>query len=356
MKTAIAPTDRPDALAGAHRVARSVHALGTARPSRPSTLGALLLIAAVAPLLVKGFLTYQLTMALVYAIAIAGLHLLIGISGQISLGHGAFLAVGAYTTALGVQALRLPHLLTIPLAATVAFACGVLFRLPTLRLDGVYLALATFALGVATPQLLKSSLLARWTGGVQGIVVDRLAVPPGVPLGPDQWLYLVVLAVSLALFASASNLVHGRTGRALVALRDHPSVACSVGIDVAYYKSVAFGVGAAYAGVAGALSSMVVGFVSPDGFTFMLSIVLFVGLVVGGLRSTGGAVFGGVFILFVPNVAEGVSRGGAGAVYGLILILVVYVMPGGAADLLRRVAVRMKRRRGRGPSVGGVPW
>jgi branched-chain amino acid transport system permease protein len=308
-------------------------------------LGGLLVAAAVVPLLSRGFLTFQLTMALIYAIAIVGLNLLVGVSGQLSLGHSAFFAIGAYTTAGGVQLLGHPYLLTIPVAAAVSFGCGLLFRLPALRLDGIYLALATFALAVATPQLLKSSLLARWSGGVQGIVLDPPEVPPGLPLGTDACLYLVVLFVAVALFAAASNLIHSRTGRALMAIRDHPIAACSMGIDVPLHKTVVFGVSAAYAGVAGALSAMVVGFVSPESFTFMLSIALFVGLVVGGVGSTAGGLLGGVFILFVPNVAERVSQGAAGAVYGAVLLLVIYLMPGGAAGLLRRIGARLTSNR-----------
>jgi branched-chain amino acid transport system permease protein len=131
----------------------------------------------------------------------------------------------------------------------------------------------------------------------------------------------------------AANLVASRTGRALVAIRDHPTAASAMGINVALYKSLAFGVSALYTGVAGALGAIAIQFVAPDSFTFALAIALFVGLVVGGVGSIAGTLFGGAFVLFVPNIAEHFSKGLAGAVYGVILILLIYLMPTGAAGL-----------------------
>jgi branched-chain amino acid transport system permease protein len=328
-----------------------------ARSSRRWALRAALLAAALCvPFAVKGFVVFQLTMALVYAIAILGLTLLTGVSGQISLGHSAFFAVGAYTAAGLVQHHGVPYLLALPAAAAVSFAFGVLFRLPVLRLDGIYLALATFALAVATPQILKAAPLARWTGGSEGIVLDRPAPPLGVPLDADHWLYALTLAVAVALAACAASLVRSRTGRALLALRDNPIAAAAMGIDTARYKTLAFGVSALYAGVAGALSALVVQIVAPDGFTFMLAIALFVGMVVGGAGSVPGALAGGLFVLFMPNVAERLSKGAAGAVYGGVLLVALYVMPSGAAGMAR-AAVAWWRRPGRrgAPEPGGNP-
>ena len=136
-------------------------------------------------------------------------------------------------------------------------------------------------------------------------------------------------------------LVNSRTGRAIKAIRDNAIAAGAMGVNVSLYKSLTFGVSALYTGIAGALGAVVAGFVAPDSFTFALSIQLFVGLVVGGVGSIPGTLFGGLFALFAPNVAESVSKGLAGAVYGVILVLVIYVMPSGAAGLVRLIVSKL---------------
>jgi branched-chain amino acid transport system permease protein len=306
--------------------------------------------ALVLPFAVKNFVVFQTTMALIYAIAILGLNLLTGINGQFSLGHNAFFAIGAYTTAILMEHAGVPFYLTLPAAGLVCFVFGFLFGLPALRLEGVYLALATFALAVAMPQILKLSFFEPWTGGVQGIVLIKPDAPFGLPLNSDQWFYYLTLAIGLALTIGAINLVNSRSGRALTAIRDNPIAARAMGINVALFKSLAFGLSAAYTGIAGALSAAVIQFVAPDSFTFVLAVGLFVGLVVGGVGSIWGALFGGLFVLFVPNVAEHISKGLAGAVYGVILLLVIYVMPSGMAGLLRLLGHRIGQWAGKRPS------
>jgi branched-chain amino acid transport system permease protein len=227
---------------------------------------------------------------------------------------------------------------TLPAAGAVCFVVGIALGLPALRLQGLYLALATFALAVALPQLLKSHLLEELTGGVQGIVVDKPDPPPGLPLDPDQWLYYFTLAVLLVMFAGAASLVRSRTGRAIMAIRDHPTAAAAMGINAALYKTLTFGVSALYTGVAGALGAIVVQFVAPDSFNFLLSVSFLVGLIVGGIGSIPGSLFGGVFVLYVPNIAESVSTGLSGAIYGVILLLVIFIMPSGAAGFARGAA------------------
>lgn len=300
-------------------------------------------IAIALPFVLKNFLIFQLTLAMVYAIAILGLNLLIGFNGQFSLGHSAFFAIGAYTAAILMDQGDVAYYWTLPAAGIACLISGFLFGLPALRLEGIYLALATFSLAVAMPQLLKSSPLEPWTGGVQGITIIKPDAPFGLPLNSDQWLYIFTLAVLIVLFACAANLINGRTGRAIMAVRDSPIAARSMGIDVALYKSLTFGVSALYTGVAGALGAIVIQFVAPDSFTFVLSIGLFVGLVIGGVGSIAGTLFGGLFVLFVPNIAEAVSKGLAGAVYGVILILVIYLMPSGAAGLVRLIGGKIAR-------------
>ena len=303
---------------------------------------ATLAIALVLPFLVQSFLTFQLTLVLVYAIAIIGLNLLTGFNGQFSLGHSAFYALGAYVAAMLMDKVNFPYAATLPVAGIACFVFGFLFGLPALRLEGVYLALATFALAVATPQILKLSPLEYWTGGVQGIVISKPDAPYGLPLTEDQWLYFFTLLVTVIMTLLAHNLVASRTGRAMMAIRDNPTAARSMGINIALYKSLTFGVSALYTGVAGALGAIVVQFVAPDSFTFFLSITLLVGLVVGGVGWIPGAFFGGAFVLFVPNFAESISKGLSGAVYGVMIILLIFMLPTGAAGLVRAVTQRLR--------------
>jgi branched-chain amino acid transport system permease protein len=303
-----------------------------------------LILALLLPLTIKGFLVFQLTLALIYAIAILGLNLLTGFNGQFSLGHSAFYAIGAYTAAILMDQANVAYWWTLPAAGAVCFVVGFLFGLPALRLEGLYLALATFALAIAMPQLLKSTPLEPWTGGVQGIVILKPEAPFGLPLSADQWLYYFTLLIAALMYAAAVNLVRSRTGRAIIAIRDNPIAASAMGVNVALYKSLTFGVSALYTGVAGALGAIAVQFVAPDSFTFTLAIALFVGLVIGGVGSIPGTLFGGLFILFVPNIAEEVSKGLAQAVYGVILIAVIYLMPSGAAGLVRLIVGRTARR------------
>jgi branched-chain amino acid transport system permease protein len=297
------------------------------------------------PFVAKNFFIFQLTLALIYALAILGLNLLTGFNGQFSLGHSAFYAIGAYTAAILMDQADLAYYWTLPIAGLICLVVGFLFGLPALRLEGVYLALATFALAVAIPQLLKSTPLEPWTGGVQGVVIIKPDAPFGLPINSDQWLYFFTVAVATALYVCAFNLVRSRTGRAIIAIRENPIAASAMGIHVSLYKSLTFGVSALYTGVAGALGAIAVQFVAPDSFTFFLSIALFVGLIVGGVGSIPGTLIGGLFVLFVPNIAEQVSKGLAGAVYGVILILVIYVMPSGAAGLARLLAGQFARLR-----------
>jgi branched-chain amino acid transport system permease protein len=302
------------------------------------------LVLAALPLFLTNFTVFQLTMMLIYAIAILGLNLLTGINGQFSLGHGAFYAIGAYTAAILMEDAGLAYGWTLPAAGLICFLSGFLFGLPALRLEGIYLALATFGLAVAMPQFLKLSVIEPWTGGVQGIVITKPDAPFGLPLSQDQWLYYFTLVVGLLLCWFAVNLVSSRSGRALMAIRDNPLAARAMGVNTALYKSLAFGVSAAFTGIAGALGAIVVQFVAPDSFTFFLSVALFVGLVVGGVGWLPGALVGGAFIVFIPNVAEHFNKALAGAVYGVILILLIYLMPTGAGGLVRKVADFIGRR------------
>jgi branched-chain amino acid transport system permease protein len=298
-------------------------------------LFALVALACALPFALSDYHVFQLNMVVSTAIALLGLNLLTGYNGQISLGHSAFYAIGAYTAAILGDRFGVSFYLTVPCAGLICLCVGFLFGLPALRLAPLYLALATFALGVAMPQVLKWKGIESWTGGVQGITLIKPDAPFGLPLSPDQWLYLVSLAVMLGLFWAASNLIHSHTGRALIAIRDNPLAAAAMGIDTARYKSITFGISAMYTGVAGALAAVAVQFVAPDSFGSFVSTSFLVGVVVGGLASISGALYGAVFIQFVPNLADQISKAAPWAIYGALLIASVYLMPTGIAGLVR---------------------
>lgn len=312
------------------------------RSLRLTAVLAVVVIAAALPLFVSGFRLFQFTQVLIYAIALLGLNLLTGYNGQFSLGHGAFYGIGAYTSAIMVDRWDIGYGWTIPAAGIVCLVVGFLFGRPALRLEGLYLALATFSLALAVPQILK--YFEHWTGGSQGIVLSKPKAPLHLPLSEDQWLYFLTLAVTVVLFVLAANLLGGRTGRAIVAIRDNHIAAEAMGVNNALYKSVTFGVSAAYTGIAGALSAIVVAFVAPDSFDVFLSITLLTGIVIGGFGTISGPIYGALFIQFVPNWAQDISKAAPWAIFGLFLIGFMYVMPRGIAGFLHLVWIRLTRR------------
>jgi branched-chain amino acid transport system permease protein len=319
------------------------------RPLRLLVILAALLVAVGLPFTLSNFRLFQFTQVYIYAIALLGLNILTGYNGQISLGHGAFYAVGAYTTAIMIDQWNVPYGWTVVAAGVLCLVAGFLFGIPALRLEGLYLALATFALALAVPQILK--YFEHWTGGSQGIVLSKPTAPWGLKLNPDQWLYFLTLAVLVLLFLLAANLLRGRTGRAIVSIRDNPIAAQAMGVNTALYKSLTFGVSAAYTGVAGALSALVIAFVAPDAFNVFLSITFLTGIVIGGLASISGAIFGAIFIQFVPNWAQDISKAAPWAIYGVFLIGFMYVMPRGIAGALRLAAARWLRPRPEPPAA-----
>jgi branched-chain amino acid transport system permease protein len=308
-----------------------------------------LAVALVLPFTLTNFRLFQFSQVFISAIALLGLNILTGFNGQISLGHGAFYAIGAYVTAILMDKFGVPYWMCIPLAGAVCLLAGFLFGLPALRLEGIYLALATFALGVALPQLLKYKHLEEWTGGVTGIVLVK-PDPPfstllGLKLNPDRWFFFFTLFITVVMFILGWNLLRGRVGRALVAIRDHPIAASTMGIDNSLYKSLAFGVSAMFTGVAGALGAIAVAFVAPDSFNIFLSIIFVVGMGIGGLASVSGAFYGALFVQFVPNIADQISKAAPWAIYGTLMIVLMYVMPTGIAGALHLAWARLKRAR-----------
>lgn len=310
------------------------------------------LLAPVFPDVVSNYRLFLVSTMIIAAIAVLGLNLLTGFNGQISLGHGAFYAVGAYTAAIFMDKLNVPYYATLPIAAVVCFVVGYLFGQPALKLEGHYLALATFALALAVPQILKYKWLEDLTGGVQGIVLNKPEVPFDLPLNEDQWLYYYCLVVMVILFWAANNLLNSRSGRAMMAIRDQPMAADTMGINTSRYKTVTFGISAAYTGIAGALSASAIAFVAPDSFNIFLSIKFLIGLVVGGVGSLVGSVVGGIFYVLVDNSAQAISTFikndlglqfdlSAYTIFGILLILLMYLMPqgivGGVYMLFRRL-------------------
>jgi branched-chain amino acid transport system permease protein len=329
------------------------------------------------PTVISSFQTSLWTEALVLAIAIMGLNILVGYSGQLSLGHGAFMALGAYISAIIAHRYKLDYLVTIPIAAVLTGVVGFLFGIPALRLSALYLALATFALAVVTPSLIKRP--DELTGGVRGILViqpdppqfarDVFATITGTVMTSDQWIYYVALFCALLLFWLAWNLVRHRPGRAMRAIRDGEVAAAASGVNIAGYKTMAFGISAFYAGTAGSLFGLGTGFVSPDTFPVSLSIQLLVGAVVGGLASIPGPLLGAIFAYFLPiesnqwvpsqawipdQITSTVKNAGPAVSYGVVLILIMMFAPNGIVGLVNSGYAALNRRlRGAGDRETG---
>ena len=329
---------------------------------RLGLLAVAVLVVALLPRVVGDFRAFELARVGIFFIALLGLNVLTGYTGQISLGHGAFMAIGAYTSAIVVTQYGVRDLWTIPLAGIVAGAAGFLFGFPALRLAGVYLALATFALAVAVPSLAKYDRIEDVTGGGGGLLLSLPETPFGLPFSPSDWLYYLCWGIGGVLFVGAWLLVRGRTGRAFRAIRENELAAVSSGVGLPAYKTLAFGFSAAYAGVAGSLYAISINYVNPDTFPVALSILLLTGIVVGGLGSLAGVVFGAFFIQYAPRYAPDVldwilskfgfeidsTASGAPAVgYGIVLLAFLLVAPGGIVGLLHRLAgvltLRVKR-------------
>jgi branched-chain amino acid transport system permease protein len=289
-------------------------------------VAAFVVAVALVPLALDSFQRYQFSFVAIYAVAITGLNVLTGYTGQISLGHGAFMAIGGYTTAILTVDHGVGELWTIPLAGLVAGAAGLLFGIPALRLSGMYLALATFAIAVATPAVLKN--YSGFTGGVVG---------KSLPLRSNDWLYYQNWIVALVGLTAAWLLLRGKTGRALRAVRDSEVAAASSGVSLAFYKTLAFAVSAFYAGIAGSLLAITVAFVNPDTYPVKLSIFLVVGAVASGLGSLWGIPFGAALIEFLPVHAQDISKTAPDVFFGAVLIAVMILLPSGVVGLWRRV-------------------
>ncbi len=304
------------------------------------TVGLAVLLLYVIPFAIPSYLVSQFATVLAFGIAIIGLNLVTGFGGAITLGHGAFVALGAYVSSILIVRYGWYPLATIPVAAVVCWVAGLCLGFPALRLQGLYLALGTLVLSITVPPLLKR--FDTLTGGVQGLIVGNPSPPKWLPLDDSQWIYFVSLVLALIGYFVARRIVHGALGRALVATRDNMLVAAVMGVSRLNLTTATFAVSSLYAGVAGALYAMIVGFVSPDTFSVMLSLSLFVAAVVGGVTSLFGAFLGSLFIQFVPVWASDIDVALAGMVYGLSLILILLIVPDGLGGLCRRISEWVK--------------
>ncbi|HEY2373112.1 MAG TPA: branched-chain amino acid ABC transporter permease [Gaiellaceae bacterium] len=292
---------------------------------------------AILPFVLDGYHEGIVSDVAIYFIAILGLNILTGYTGQISIGHGAFMMIGGYTTVILSHDHHTNLIATLPVSAAVAFACGLLVGLPALRLSGVYLALATFALAVSVPQLpLKFS---KFLGGSNGLQTDHTV--------SHLWLYVVSWSCAAIGFVTAWILLRGRIGRAFRSVRDSEVAAVSSGVSLPVYKTFAFGVSAAYAGVAGSLFVIATnGFAQPNEFGILLSLKLLIGAAVAGLGSLWGLIVGAIFIGLLPEISSSVPfigpSHGQDLVFGLVVILVMLLLPNGFAGLLARVRAAIK--------------
>ena len=297
------------------------------------------------PRLVPAYLD-DLSLVFIYGLCGLSLMVLAGYTGLVSLGHAAFLGVGAYAHVYFTQTLGLPWVVSVALAAVLTAAVGILVGLPALRMTGVYLTIATLAFA-----LILQEVFARWehvTGGLRGRAVDKPVIF-GVKMGGDVAFYFLCLAFLAGAIWLTSNLLRSPTGRAWVAIRDSEIAAQSMGVNLAVFKTMAFAYSAALMGVAGALFAHKIGFMAPDIFSVLLSIQLLLMVVVGGLGSLHGALFGAVFVALLP-VAISQARDTVPAALGQL----AGVLGKGAGDATFVAADRFVKQPGLEPGIFGL--
>lgn len=291
------------------------------------------------------FIVFRFTEAVIWSIALLGLVILCGVSGQFSFAQAALYGMGGYAAALLANHTILPPYVALALAPLVGFAAG--WGLG--RIAGSHSlwtqALISYALAIAFPQLVRWPPIADWTGGVQGLSLD--APPsPFVMLGNDRWFFFIALALLAAGAWLAANLIAGRSGRILRAARDHDLAAAAQGIDVSQARAIASGIAGAYLALAGCLSALLFGFVGPTGYTFALSVQMLFGVVVGGMHSVGGAILGGILLEFLPGIVASWGKGLSALLYAGLMVAAIIAMPNGIAGVLSAFIARTPPRRG----------
>jgi branched-chain amino acid transport system permease protein len=290
-------------------------------------IGLVCVAVALAPFILSDYNRSQGADVAVYVMAILGLNIVTGYTGQISIGHGAFMAIGGYTTAILTHDHGWNDIATLPVALLAGFVAGLVVGIPALRFHGAYLALLTFAFALAVPQIAKN--YSHFTGGTEGLAL---------PTHSGLWLYGVAWAAAAVIYVWTWLLLRGRTGRAFQAVRDSEIAAASSGVSLSVYKTFAFGMSAAFAAVAGSLFVLINNFVNPDVFVLTLSLYVLLGAVVGGLGSLWGVLVGAAFIQLLPiglTSSRLVSSSSVPVVFGAIVILVMALIPRGSAEVLR---------------------
>jgi branched-chain amino acid transport system permease protein len=317
------------------------------------SLALLAVVLTALPFVLSNYNTYLAAEVGVFFIAVLGLNILTGYTGQISIGHGAFMAIGAYTAAIMSRDHHANLLVLLLLAAAVSFVAGVLIGLPALRLSGAYLALATFALAISIPQFPLQ--WSKYLGGSLGVQSSPKPTHllgftfPGIgsPAFTNRWLYGLAWASAAVLFVLAWAILRGRVGRAFRAVRDSEIASVASGVEIGVYKTLGFGISAAYCGVAGALLMLTSGAAQPGGFGVVLSLELLIGAAVAGLGSLWGILIGAAFIGLLPKISTSVpvvgNDHGRDVVYGLLVVLVMLVLPGGFAGFLARARSLLRR-------------
>ena len=320
----------------------------------------LIVFLALFPFLFKNYYVYVANYMAINVIVAIGLNLLVGFTGQISLGHAGFFAIGAYGTVVLMTKLHLPFLLALPGAALIAALFGFVLGLPALRLEGPYLAIATLGFGLTITQVIGR---IEWFGGRQGLHTPDLTIGPLV-LNSDREFYFLLMPITIALAVAARNLIKTRVGRAFIAIRDADIAASTIGVNLVFYKTLSFAVSAFYAGVAGGLFAFVLRFIEPEIFTLLMSIMFLSMVVVGGLGSIMGSIAGACLlslldlqlrnILSIPYLGPwletlshsyfsitGVSNIQY-IVFGLILVLIMLFEPLGIFGIWLRTKIYWK--------------
>jgi branched-chain amino acid transport system permease protein len=314
---------------------------------RHAALAAAIVLALLPPLLFSDYIVFRFTSALVWSIAILGLVILCGTSGQFSFAHAAFFGIGGYVAAMMANHTGLSPYAALPVAVLVSFAVGWAVGLVAGGQGLWNQALITYALAIAFPQLLRWRLLEPVTGGAGGLYLPVLEAPAVSGLTADRWWYLLTLLLLAIGMLLARNLLAGRPGRGLQAVRDHELAAAAQGIDVRRYRAAACGIAAAYAGLAGCLSALQLNYVGPGTYSFWLSVQFLVGLVIGGMGSIAGVLLGGLFLQFFPDAVAAVGRTLSLLLYGVLLIAAIVLMPNGVTGALRRLWLIGSARRAR---------
>ena len=299
---------------------------------------------------IPGYFQYTINLTGIYMIVAVGLNLLLGYTGQISIGHAAFMAIGAYTSALLVMKAGWSFWLGVPAGGVVACLIGMILGLPALRLHGHYLAIATLGFGVAVTQIMSTMEL---TGGYSGIMP-----PPPTVFGTDIWggpidifrmtlegdlikYYIVLLFVAIT-FYLARNIVKSRTGRAFMAIRDSEVAAKAMGVDISKFKVISFGMSAFFTGIAGGLYAHLVGFISPHDFNLGMSLNFFAMIVIGGMGSLRGAIYGAIFMTMVPELFSRIQNLPS-VLMGASIILVSLFLPGGIVTIEYKIKLLLKK-------------